>query len=196
MTECLLSIINDGGKEKYGAMGRTLPAINVEIVDENHKPVLAGVTGELLIKSPLMFSGYLKDKETTKRSFYNDYLCTGDLAHTDVDGFIWFDGRKKYLIISNASNVSPEEVELAITEYCHIEKVCVVGKPHSVLGETPVAIIEGEKDSFTLSSMNKILEGKLANYKLPTELYILSRFPLTVSGKIDTKRLEKLVLEQ
>lgn len=195
MTECLNAMRNDNKvPEKRGALGRPFAETHVCVINEREEEANIGEVGELCIKTPMIFQGYYKDEETTEKSMICGFLKTGDLVYRDEDDYIWFQGRKKNIIVCDASNVSPEEVEQALSEYCGIAKSCVFGKADLKEGEVPVAVIEAEKHFIALQEIQTSLEGKLAYYKIPRDLYFVSHFPSLTSGKVDIKKLKAMVL--
>ena len=84
-------------------------------------------------------TGYWQDAEATAAALHDDWFRTGDLAHRDDDGFYWFAGRKKEIIVRGGSNISPQEVEAVLYEHPAVAEVAVVGHPHAVWGESVVA---------------------------------------------------------
>ena len=90
--------------------------------------------GELLVQSDGVCSGYWKNPEASAESLKDGWWCTGDLVSRDADGYYWFRGRRKEIIIRGGSNISPQEVEEALYTHPEILEAGVVGEPHSVWG--------------------------------------------------------------
>lgn len=197
MTECLNAMKNDNVlPDKRGALGKPFPETHVVIINSRGEEVDIGEVGELCVKTPMIFQGYYKDEETTEKSMLCGFLKTGDLVYRDVDDYIWFKGRKKHIIVCGASNVSPEEVEQALAEYCGLSKTCVFGKRDVRKGEVPVVVLEEKEQSIQLEEVQKSLEGKIADYKVPCELYYVPQFPTLSSGKIDIKKIKEMLFRR
>jgi long-chain acyl-CoA synthetase len=117
---------NRPGHVKIGSVGRPFDGIEAK-VDED---------GELLILTPGIFSGYMKDNEATEASFTPDgWLRTGDLARIDEDGFIFLTGRKKDIIItSGGKNITPSNIETALMDIPLVEHAVLTGDGRPFIG--------------------------------------------------------------
>ena len=114
----------------------------MRIVDETGDDVLDGDSGEIWVKGPNVFLGYLHDQESTDRVLTADgWLRTGDIAVTDDDGYIYLVDRAKDLIIVSGFNVYPAEVEEVLAEHPGVAEVGVVGVPHPHTGEAVKAFV-------------------------------------------------------
>lgn len=160
--------------DRAETVGRPLPGIAVRVVD-----------GELHVKTPSRMIGYLGEPPLS-----DDWLATGDLASLDDEGFITLHGRRKELIVSGGVNVSPLEVERALAVDPRVGEAAVVGKPHPVYGEVPVAYVVPAR-SVTSDDLLAGLEGRLAPYKLPRELVLVKALPRTATGKVDKAQLKR-----
>ena len=126
------------------------------------------------------------------RPFKNGWFRSGDLATRDDDGFYWFAGRKKEIIIRGGSNISPQEVEAAIYEHSAVAEVGVVGKKDPSWGEIVVAhvalrpgqqLVEQELIAFA--------RERLADYKVPATVIFHSQLPKGATGKIQRSALRE-----
>lgn len=165
--------------DRAETVGRPLPGIAVRIVD-----------GELHVKTPSRMKGYLGEPPLT-----DEWLATGDLASLDPEGFITLHGRRKELIVSGGVNVSPLEVERALAEDPRVSESAVVGRPHPLYGEVPVAYVVPARsvtsEDVTSDDLLAGLEGRLAPYKLPRELVLVKALPRTATGKVDKAQLKR-----
>lgn len=117
MTEVGAAIANPAELIRPGSLGKPLEDVQARLVGSDGKDVRVGMTGELLLWSPSMFTGYWDDPAATAEAVSNGWMRTGDLCRRDPDGYYWFEGRKKEIIVRGGSNISPQEVEEAI--YAH-----------------------------------------------------------------------------
>ena len=125
-----------------GAVGRPYPHVDVCLADPETGEVLEGpATGELWVRGPSVFAGYLGDPDATERARSGEWLRTGDLAARDADGVYRIVDRLKDIFISGGENVAPAEVEQALMLHPLIEAAAVVGVPDRVWGERGVAFV-------------------------------------------------------
>ena len=171
---------------KIGSVGKVLDGMTVRIVDENGDDVLEGDAGEIWVKGPNVFMGYLDDPEQTARVLTPDgWLRTGDIAVTDDDGYIFLVDRAKDLIIVSGFNVYPAEVEEIIAEHPAVAEVGVVGVPHPHTGEAVKAWVV-VRDGMTVDEDTLIAwcTERLARYKSPSKILFVEQLPRNVSGKL------------
>ena len=171
---------------KIGSVGKVLDGITVRIVDEDGDDVLEGDAGEIWVKGPNVFMGYLDDPEQTKRVLTADgWLRTGDIAVTDDDGYLFLVDRAKDLIIVSGFNVYPAEVEEVIAEHPAVAEVGVAGVPHPHTGEAVKAWVV-VRDGMTVDEDTLIAwcTERLARYKSPSKILFVDQLPRNVSGKL------------
>ncbi|MBK6280706.1 MAG: long-chain fatty acid--CoA ligase [Gammaproteobacteria bacterium] len=116
MSESSWAIVNlDGRSDKCLALGKPAPGVAIRLVDEQGLEVPPGATGEIQIRSPRTMPGYLHDPALTQAAFTDGWLRSGDLAWRDDEGYFWFAGRSKHIIVlGSGDNVSPVEIEQAL----------------------------------------------------------------------------------
>jgi long-chain acyl-CoA synthetase len=118
LTEGGVAAFNPIGREKTGSIGTALPGVEIKIAED----------GELLLKSPCLFSRYYKDPETTAAVLRDGCLHTGDIAHVDEDGYYFITGRKKELIVSSTGKkIHPSRVENLFKMEPLISQILLVG---------------------------------------------------------------------
>jgi len=200
MTEVLSCIANPPfGVKRLGSIGKPVSRTQARVVDDNGADLPAGQIGELLIQSPAMMTGYWNDPSATAEALRAGWMHTGDLARVDEDGYFWFMGRKKEIIIRGGSNISPLEVEMVLDAHPAVRLSGVVGLPDKHLGQTVAAFVALRDDASSLPTVEELRQfvaDRIAAYKVPERITLLDEMPLNATGKIDRKRLHALVEEQ
>jgi long-chain acyl-CoA synthetase len=170
---------------RVGSIGKPAAGIGFRLIDSRGVDVVPGQTGEICVQGPQLMRGYWHDAEATSAVFQGDWFRTGDLAHQDADGFYWFAGRKKEIIVRGGSNISPREVEAVLYGHPAVAEVAVVGNPHAILGETVVAhvaLLPGQR--LEEPELIAFARERLAEYKLPERVVFQSELPKGPTGKI------------
>ena len=182
------------GQRKWGSLGLAAPDTRIRIVHENGTDVLDGETGEILVQSPSVTSGYWKVDAATAELLRDAWLHTGDLGRRDEDGYLWFVGRKKLMIVRRGSNIAPAEVEDVLDEHPKVHATVVVGIPDRADGHIPVACIAplAAEDPPTEEELHEFMIGQIAEYKIPVRFLIMPEFPRNSTGKVDRHRLEEM----
>jgi fatty-acyl-CoA synthase len=139
--------------------------------------------------------GYWNDPERTAEVMREGWIATGDSGYLDSDGYLWYAGRIKQIIICDGDNIHPKEVEREILEHPLVARACVVGVPHPVRGEIVGAavVLRDLASSVTLEAMVDFLGDRLTEVKLPKHLVTLEEFPQMANGKVDQKEILRLL---
>jgi len=163
------------------SVGRVLPGVEVALVDDSGTPVDVGDEGEIVVRSPGVFPGYLHDQDTTDSVLSEDgWLWTGDVGIFDDDGYLYLVDRIKDIVIVSGFNVYPAEVESVLMQHPGVNAAIVTGTPDDVTGETVVAHISG---SATREELEQHVDDQLSRYKRPTEYHFLDELPIAPNGK-------------
>lgn len=188
------------GLRKQGSIGVPIPDTECKIVDLNDKTkgVPLGEPGELLIRGPQVMKGYLKKPDETKKTLTEDgFLCTGDVAKMDEDGYFYIVDRIKDMIISGGYNVYPRDIDEILFEHPKILEACCIGIPHEKRGEAVKAfVVLKEGREMTEKEVIDYCDTKLAKYKLPVKVEFRKELPKSNVGKILRKDLRKQELEK
>jgi long-chain acyl-CoA synthetase len=192
MTEVQPYTVNPiDGRRRQGSIGLPAPGVTLRLVDPFGQDVPRGEEGEVLVRSTAMMIGYWNDPEATAATIKDGWLRTGDLARVDEDGYYWFVGRKKEIIIRGGSNISPLEVEEALYQHPAVREVGVVGTPDAALGEVVTAFI-ALKAAATEDDFRQFLAPRMAAYKIPERIYFVPDLPKGLTGKVQRKALKDL----
>jgi len=194
MTEVIPTAANPRGAVRVGSIG--IPGNGVvRIVDSRGIDVERGGVGEMVIRSAANCLGYWNDPEASARLFEGGWLHTGDVVTQDEDGYLWFRGRLKEIIVRGGSNISPQEVEEVLYQHPAVLEAGVVGFPDARCGEVPVAFLALRAGfEATADQLVEHTRTLLADHKVPTELFFVDELPKGVTGKIDRRRLRDMLL--
>jgi malonyl-CoA/methylmalonyl-CoA synthetase len=179
------------GERRAGTVGPPLPGVGVRIHDEQGHPCAAGEIGGIEVKGPNVFAGYWRMPEKTREEFTADgWFKTGDVGKIDERGYVTIVGRSKDLIISGGYNVYPAEVEGYINEMPGVAESAVIGVPHPDFGEGVVAIVVA-RPGVTLDAARIVadLKSRIANFKVPKQVYIVDELPRNTMGKVQKNLL-------
>ncbi|GAB7004944.1 long-chain fatty acid--CoA ligase [Nocardioides sp. AN3] len=177
--------------KKEGSVGRSLPGLEVRVVDESGSPMPVGATGEVVIRGPVVMRGYWNRPDATAETLRDGWLHTGDLGRQDEEGDLWIVGRSKELVIRGGYNVYPREIEELLYQHPAVREAAVIGVPDDRLGEEVAAVVafrEGQTASG--AELREWLSLRLAPYKLPRIYAALDALPKGSTGKIQKRALD------
>jgi acyl-CoA synthetase (AMP-forming)/AMP-acid ligase II len=172
-------------------------SIHLRIVGDDGSQVEPGQVGEVLVRGPETFLGYI-DQDLNKEAFTEDqWFRTGDLGMIDGDGALTITGRKKDIIIRGGENISAKEVEDLLSTYEPILEAAVVGQPDELMGERLCAFVVLQPDcSLSLAELENYFRLRnVSRHKTPEKLFVIPEFPRNESGKILKGELRKMTLE-
>lgn len=184
---------------KSGSVGIPLAGNHVKIIDPATRETLPyNEVGEIVIHTKALMMGYLNNEAETNEALqvHKDghvWLHTGDLGYIDEDGFVFYKGRQKRMIISSGYNVFPSHIEEVIEAHPAVLQCTVVGIPHSYKGEVPKAFIvlkEGFHGLFIKSEIKEYCKKNMAKYMVPSEFVYRKKLPKTKLGKVDFIKLQ------
>lgn len=187
--------VEDGPQARIGTCGFARTAMQISIQDETGAALNFGETGEICVCGPAVFAGYYNNPEANEKSFRDGWFRTGDLGHLDPEGFLYITGRASDMYISGGSNVYPREIEEKLLTHPDIAEVAVLGLPDPEWGESGVAVIvprAGKK--LSESEVLACIDGKVARYKMPRQVFFWDELPKSAYGKI-TKKIVREELE-
>jgi long-chain acyl-CoA synthetase len=192
LTEIAPTFWNRPGHVRVGSIGRPGDGIAARLLDSDGRDVKPGAVGEICIQGPHLMTGYWQDPDATMAAIPDGWLRTGDLASCDEDGFYWFAGRMKEIIIRGGSNISPQEVEAVLYQHPAVREAAVVGRPDAVWGENVVAfVVLRSGHTVTEDELIAFARERLADYKTPESVIFRSDLPKGPSGKIQRRALRE-----
>jgi acyl-CoA synthetase (AMP-forming)/AMP-acid ligase II len=198
MTEIGIAATNPpSGVNKLGSVGRLNPGYQMAIRDESGAEVPTGGEGRLWIQSPCNTIGYWANPEATRATIKDGWLDTGDVMRVDTDGYLWFCGRRKQIIVHDGSNICPQEVEEVLVQHPAVEIAGVVGVHDLVHGENVRAFVTF-KDGVPRPASHELIAFARARvgYKAPEDVVVLEEMPINPTGKVDRVALKKMAEER
>jgi cyclohexanecarboxylate-CoA ligase len=173
--------------------GRAMGAVQVRVVDESGSDAPVGVVGEVLVRGPELFVGYLDTNLNDDAFTSTGWFRTGDLGRLDADGYLEITGRRKDIIIRGGENISVKEIEDHLFGHPKIVDAAVVATPDPVLGERVCAVIvPAPGQTMTLAEIAEWMSAaRFAKQKIPERLIVLDELPRTASGKVQKFKLRE-----
>lgn len=195
MTETNMNTSNPyAGDRVAGTVGFPLPGISLRVVDsETGAKLAADEIGMIEVKGANVFKGYWRMPEKTAAEFKTDgFFITGDLGKIDARGYVHIVGRGKDLVISGGFNVYPKEVETEIDALPGVIESAVIGVPHKDFGEGVTAIVVAKPESgVSEDSVLAALQDRLAKFKQPKRVIVVSDLPRNAMGKVQKNVLRE-----
>jgi fatty-acyl-CoA synthase len=197
MTELAGGITHDivGVQPRAEAVGTRNPLTELAVLADGklHTGPWPSPVGELLMKGPQVFAGYL-DKKQTEDAFYNGWLRSGDLCRIDGDGHVYIMGRAKDLIIRGGHNIDPRTIEDAALSYPGVALAAAVARPDSYAGEVPMLFVSAQPGaSIDLTALAAFVqENILEPPARPRLVSIVDEMPVTPIGKIFKPKLREI----
>lgn len=186
MTECSPAVtVNLRNDYKIGSCGKALPCCEIKVVDPDEFGV-----GEIYVKGTNVMQGYYNDPEATAAVFDGEWLKTGDLGRIDEDGFLFFVGREKNLIVlSNGKNVSPEEIEDKLVCIDYVSEVLVYTEDDRICAEFFLNEEDYPDAREKLNDDVHAVNARLPQFKRVTKIKVRDdEFPKTTTMKIVRNR--------
>jgi acetyl-CoA synthetase len=180
---------------REGSMGRPMPGWDVQILDEDERPLPHGERGEICLRArsnPHYPLGYWRNEEAGRETFGGDWFHTKDAASADAEGYFWYEGRADDVIIAAGYRIGPFEVESACLEHPAVREAAAVASPDERRGNVVKAFIvlaEGHEPSDELvRELQGFVRDRLSAYAYPRRIEFVSDLPKTLTGKI--RRIE------
>jgi len=179
------------GEMRPGSIGLRMPYCEVEIkiIDEDGQFLRNAdnnEVGQLCIRGPSVFKGYLKAENNQGIWVDGDWFKTGDLGRQDADGYFWLTGRSKDLIIRGGHNIDPQVIEEAMHKHPAVAMAAAVGKPDERVGELPAVYIQLKPEhSVTAEQLLQHAQQSISERAaIPRDIWLIEHMPVTAVGKI------------
>ena len=177
-------------------VGQTIWAVLIKILDDDGREVPAGELGEICLRSPMAIQRYYRNPEATEEFFRGGWCHTGDIGFLDSEGYMHVTGRKKNMIKSGGISIYPEEIEEVLSAYPGLADVAVISCRHPEWGESVKALVVPKANAIIEpEGVIRFCKERLASYKAPKSVEVVSDLPRTALGKIDRGKLEILKTE-
>jgi long-chain acyl-CoA synthetase len=195
MTETVTVTCIREGAPRPGSMGCALDLVDTRVADPSGHVLGDGQIGELQVQSPANCVGYWDNREATDGAFVGGWFRTGDLVRRDADGFYWFEGRVKQMIVRGGSNISPQEVEEPLYHHPAVLESAVIGMPDPVHGEKVIGFV-ALRDGLTATEaeLRDFVRARIADYKVPERILFLPSLPKGLTGKVQRRDLKDMML--
>lgn len=183
-------LLNEAGNPVPGSCGRIVDGYSAEIIDDHGDPVPRGEVGMLLVHGQSIASEYWNQPEKTKAAFGRGGVLTGDNCYVDEAGNYFHAGRSDDMLRVGGIWVSPTEVEAALCEHDAVLECAVVGNPDDQNMIKPKAyVILRDGAAAGEDELIAFVRERLAHYKAPRWVELVTELPKTTTGKIQRFRL-------
>ncbi|MCI0487945.1 MAG: AMP-binding protein [Blastocatellia bacterium] len=175
-----------------GSVGRSLPGIEVCVMDFDNNVLSPGEVGEICARGKHIMKGYLNKEEETREALVGGWLHTGDIGYIDERGYVFITDRKKDLIIKGGENISPREIEEGIYLHPSVAEAAVFAVPDETFGEEIMAaVVLRPGRSLTEEELREHIGGYVTKFKIPAKIVFLESLPKNPTGKILKRALKE-----
>lgn len=174
------------GSQPLRACGRVLPWVELEIRDEENRPLPIGEEGEIAVRCEGQMAGFHKAPEDTAARLVDGWVLMGDIGRVDRNGYLYLLDRKNDMICSGAFNIYPGELENAIASHPEVLDVAVFGIPHEKWGETPMAVcVVDDGAAVAPQDIIDLVSERLGSYMKPSRVELTTEpLPRSAVGKL------------
>ncbi len=193
MSECGVATVSPpSGENRIGSVGRVCAGFECSIRDEQGEELPVGAVGRLWLRSETVMTGYWDNPSATAEAIVEGWLDTGDEMRADADGYLWFCGRRKQIIVHDGSNICPQDVEEALCEHPAVELAGAIGIHDVMHGENVRAYITLQEGAAAPPQRDLIrFARERIGYKAPEEIVVLRECPSTPVARSTALRSSK-----
>jgi acyl-CoA synthetase (AMP-forming)/AMP-acid ligase II len=171
-------------RRKVGSVGVPV-SLDVAIMDDSGTLMLHGQTGQVVIRGASVMSGYYRDPTASQAAFVGDWFKTGDQGFFDDDGYLFLVGRSQEIINRGGEKIAPREVEEVLLEHPAVTEAVTFAVPHPTLGkDVASAVVLVPDASVTANDLRQFVVGRIADFKVPRQVLIVSELPKGLTGKV------------
>jgi len=172
------------GTRKPGTVG-IAAGPEVAVIDSDGYPVAPGATGEIAIRGENVTSGYENNPKANSEAFVRGWFRTGDQGVMDAEGYLTITGRLKEIINRGGEKISPREVDEVLLDHPAVQQCVTFAVPHDKLGEeVAAAVVLRESAQASEKDLREFVAIRLADFKVPRKILILSEIPKGATGKV------------
>ena len=178
-------------EKRAQTVGQAIEGMDIRISDGKGGFLPRGEIGEVVARGGNLMNGYHGLPPEKQPIDASGWLHTGDLGYLDGEGYLHLSGRIKDVIIRGGENISPSEINSALSQLDSIREAKVMGAPHPIYGESVEACVTMTDSgaSFDQEKIKNALRGLIARFKVPSHIFLYDSFPLNVNGKLDQRSL-------
>jgi long-chain acyl-CoA synthetase len=187
-----LSILpHDQVDARLGSIGRGIPGVSLQVLDERGQQVKPGEPGEIVASGANVARGYYQDPAETAATFRGGRLHTGDLATVDAEGFVYVIGREKSFLKCGGTRISADRFEEALLGFDGIVEAAVIGVPDEMLGEAPAAFVVARDpaDDTLPRRLQEYAQALMPLLMRPKFIEIVAELPKSAAGKVQRMKL-------
>ena len=184
---------------RLSSIGRPMPRLEIKVADRNGNPVPIGHQGEVWARGFPIMAGYYNDSAKTSEAITPaGWLRTGDQATMDEDGYLYYVGRQKEMIIRGGVNIYPIEIENVINEHPQVAEAQVFSIPDDRHGEEVCAWIKLKPTGTSCQpdDIKRFLKDKVAFFKIPKHIRIVDQFFVTPTGKVQKFKMSEVMIQE
>ena len=174
---------------KPGSVGIPFPDVHITILGLNNEPITSNLSGEIVVNSPWMFSGYLENEVLNKSAFCQYGFRTGDVGYFDEDNYLFITGRVSETINRGGEKISPVEIDEALLAHINIIEAITFAVTDDALGEDVVCAIVSNDKNLTTELVFDFIKDSLSSQKIPSQIIMTESIPKGSTGKIQRKQM-------
>lgn len=178
---------------KLGSVGRAIPDTEVMILGEDGQPAATGTPGEIACRTPMLFSGYHAQPAATAAAMWGDYFRTGDLGRMDDEGFLYFMGRIKDIIICGGVNIYPKDIEEVVSSHPAVKECAAIPLLDEQLGEVVGVVVAFHDPAAApeIRDLQRLCMQRLGDFQQPRRFFAVPALPRNALGKLDKPALRQ-----
>ncbi len=184
---------NVEGSEPLRACGLPLPYADLEIWDEDNRPLPVGEVGQIVGRCDGQMSGFWNDPAATRERIVDGWVLTGDIGRIDANGYVYVLDRAGDMIISGGYNIYPAELENVLASHPAVIEAAVFAVPHPRWGEAPMAVcVVADLTAVTEPELIALCAERLGSYRKPAGVELrIEPLPKSPVGKVRRKALRE-----